>query len=1016
MVSKFFTLLLFMLICTRLLGQSGDLMRVMSPSPTSRQFDKFLHHEVSMYNGIPAINIPLYTIQVGKLSIPIELKYHASGVKYGQASGEVGVGWVIEPGYRVSRTMYGRPDEYYSKPVVSDPLYAFSDKYLRDAYLSKFIRTNEMDIYPATDIVDGEYDLFSYSAGNAGGAFIIEDRTLQKVRNISAGLDTIMYTQNVQGMITSFDIMDGSGNAFKFGKMPASADIIYELNSSAVFSKGITPTAWMLTNVQDPFGRYARFAYSTHTEYNNFTPQTVTALSSVGLVAQSCGIFYGGTSTSNIPYSQYTVKRVSGIETEDVKVDFYRAAATGMIDSIVIRRWPDNQKIKKVVFSYWNNSMYTFLGAVSIFGTDASAPQVYSLNYYNQAAPWNGYFAPDYWGYLKKSNMQGYFYPDFGTPQLCTPTAPYAMLEVTGINRNPTVADDAIYYTLNKITYPTGGSTFLEYEPGKYSGYRDDGEGNVKYAGIRLKKSWYSSNSAGTGTEMLKEYQYGVNGDGFGTVAVDLADKRYFASESLTGDCTQDGPTLSAIRMLRSVTFKTVPDEELVGGSFAGSPVHYSKVVEVQRTQAPGGTWIPNGKIEYEYGLAGQLAWYGYSGNSSYFGFNSLLPGLPTADCGGMLDNPQLQNRQYYSYYVARHSPWDKPFLKNKTVYKVENGLEVIAEKEEHEYLTNYVDLPGLKVRRYFSSSVHYTNALDYYSWPQLHSMFDYAMYSVSCGERMISKTTNTNYSAVGNIQVVRNFTYNRHGQAVKEESENSDLSKYITYRQYPADYGLITATDALSAGIKNLIQKRVLAAEIETVTFKTDAAGTNAKAVKSMFTRFKTAAPLPDLIYSLDGAPVTNFIRSAVSGGAVAMDARYNSKIVFLNFDNKGNILEQQKINDVKEVYLWGYNGQYPVAKVIGSDYTTVASYVSSSILNAPASDQVLRTELNKIRTGLAGTTAQVTTMTYAPQVGVTSETDPAGRITFYEYDVFNRLKVIKDYLGRILKQYSYEYQQLVN
>jgi YD repeat-containing protein len=38
-----------------------------------------------------------------------------------------------------------------------------------------------------------------------------------------------------------------------------------------------------------------------------------------------------------------------------------------------------------------------------------------------------------------------------------------------------------------------------------------------------------------------------------------------------------------------------------------------------------------------------------------------------------------------------------------------------------------------------------------------------------------------------------------------------------------------------------------------------------------------------------------------------------------------------------------------------------------------------------------------------------MTSKTDIKGRITYYEYDNFNRLKTIKDNQGNILKQYEY-------
>jgi YD repeat-containing protein len=54
----------------------------------------------------------------------------------------------------------------------------------------------------------------------------------------------------------------------------------------------------------------------------------------------------------------------------------------------------------------------------------------------------------------------------------------------------------------------------------------------------------------------------------------------------------------------------------------------------------------------------------------------------------------------------------------------------------------------------------------------------------------------------------------------------------------------------------------------------------------------------------------------------------------------------------------------------------------------------------------------AQVKTYTYNTLGGLTSATDPNGKTTYYLYDDFNRLKLIRDDNDHIVKAYDYLYK----
>lgn len=57
----------------------------------------------------------------------------------------------------------------------------------------------------------------------------------------------------------------------------------------------------------------------------------------------------------------------------------------------------------------------------------------------------------------------------------------------------------------------------------------------------------------------------------------------------------------------------------------------------------------------------------------------------------------------------------------------------------------------------------------------------------------------------------------------------------------------------------------------------------------------------------------------------------------------------------------------------------------------------------------------AEMKTYTYAPLVGMTSQTSPDNKTIYYEYDNASRLKLIRDQDGKVLKQYDYQYQKPV-
>ena len=102
--------------CSNAIVVSAINISVLIPqlTPKSHNIASVGHYEkypVSMYTGIPTIEIPIFTIEVGGLSQPIKLSYHASRIKVTDATSLVGLNWSLQYNSSVNRQLRGLFDE-----------------------------------------------------------------------------------------------------------------------------------------------------------------------------------------------------------------------------------------------------------------------------------------------------------------------------------------------------------------------------------------------------------------------------------------------------------------------------------------------------------------------------------------------------------------------------------------------------------------------------------------------------------------------------------------------------------------------------------------------------------------------------------------------------------------------------------------------------------------------------------------------------------------------------------------
>ncbi|SDH98964.1 hypothetical protein SAMN05421846_103147 [Chryseobacterium taeanense] len=120
--------IVFLLLFINIFGQSAGpnpnkvIPISVPPSPTASSLGQYGDVPVNNYTGVPNIGLNLYTVKSGNISFPISLGYHASGIKVTQEAGWVGLGWSLDAGGIITRSVVGLDDlgDAYGYPKERD--------------------------------------------------------------------------------------------------------------------------------------------------------------------------------------------------------------------------------------------------------------------------------------------------------------------------------------------------------------------------------------------------------------------------------------------------------------------------------------------------------------------------------------------------------------------------------------------------------------------------------------------------------------------------------------------------------------------------------------------------------------------------------------------------------------------------------------------------------------------------------------------------------------------------------
>ena len=448
-----------------------DLKTVTFSSPNVANMTKFGNIPIGHATGTPQISVPFYTVKIGDISLPISLKYHASGIKVSEDASWAGLGWNLDVGGNITREVRGMADEMAYGYIAGGGRQAVTDltnsayPFISGQFLTG-ASTSALGDQELNNVIQGlsdtQADLFHFSCGKYSGNFFFD----QQGNIVQAPEQNVIIQFNNGTEGTSiFTITTPEGLIYHYGP-------IYELVSS---SNSNTPFAssWFLEEIDDQYGNKVTFNYTQYS-YNtsNFSSETrglvsvVNDLNSAALIpAAFDNVSYvvnnvGTAVISSIQTKNETIAFASTSNRQDIPGEY-------ALNSIKVTNNFTGQVVHEMDLytSYMvgigdANIGYTPNTSLRLRLDSVLLDQVekYNFSYDPNPLPQRMSYDQDFWGYYNgaaNSGMAPYYL------QWVSPTSWYY---TAGANRIPN-SFTVTAGTLEKIVYPTGGSTTFTYEP-----------------------------------------------------------------------------------------------------------------------------------------------------------------------------------------------------------------------------------------------------------------------------------------------------------------------------------------------------------------------------------------------------------------------------------------------------------------------------------------------------------------------------------------------------------------------
>ncbi len=534
---------------------SQDLPEVLPPSPEAASLIKYSQTDISPYTGLPNISIPFHTISYKGVNIPIGLSYSGGGNKVSDIASWVGLGWNLQAGGLVTRTINWLPDDKKTFGYMNTTytLQDFSQRPDGAFTQGALLETQDYQLLDATqEIRDYEADEFNYTIPGYSGTFYYDQNVNDFVEFPRSNVK-ISAIKTSLGKITGFTITTPNGVVYNFGGTDNYLEKIKgvksytqtltgSFTSNNVGSYGDTSDpyyqSWMLKSISFPTSNnQITFNYVLEDDVKAMVISGEDVILPAGIDPYKHSI--------NYVEKKFTQPKISEIQFPSGKVVFSKSSTERLdlknsyaLDKITLYDTNNNfvksfqlNTVQSAAVLMANYQAPFFdvhdtegksrlrLNSISEISESQNTNGVYSFEYNAQKLPGRYSNAVDYFGYFngqinanKIPRSRGY-----------TPSYPYAIYGDANRAIHPNYTQAEI---LTKLTLPTGGVEEFIWENHKISSF-NDGSSHL-YKDYTLKETIGFQNTSlflDTGypvTAYSKTFTVASNSDGWVDLNIDM--------------------------------------------------------------------------------------------------------------------------------------------------------------------------------------------------------------------------------------------------------------------------------------------------------------------------------------------------------------------------------------------------------------------------------------------------------------------------------------------------------------